>query len=338
MVMRETHWLALATSISLLGCALPHGGDDVTGDDTTPIGDDAPPPQPQLASSYRLNTELDVSASTILPGTMYDALALIREFETSPGAALLDAAELAGVPAVDTLRSALPAVLESRLIGWIDDRLEATPFPALAGELADLADVSFGHVELGSVLDLAAGVHALDTVAIEIDGHRAELAVESPAGDLIGLTADVTVTRTGSTLAIGEHRFGVRAGTAAWTALTAAIEARFGADLQTALADAIDCPGLADAIANKCVLGQCVGHRAALLAVCEGAVGYAVDQLRDQITAIDFDAVILHAGLATGVDADHDATCETIAGTWTAELDLGVGPRPVPATFTGTAE
>jgi hypothetical protein len=342
--MRTSGWLASLVSVSLVGCAMHGGGDDdvVPGDDDVVPGDDdvdpPTPPAPHAAGAYHLTSDLDVSASTILPATLYDALALVRLFSESPGEAMLDAAELAGVPAVEDLRDALPNALESRLIGWIDDKLESTPLPALAGEIADLADVSFGRVELGSTLDLEAGVHALDTIAVEVDGHRAELAVESPTDATLGLAADVDVAVNGSALTIGDHRFGLRVGTAAWNAFTAAIEARYGADLETVLADAIDCPGLAHSIANKCVLGQCVGHEDDLLEVCAAGVGYAVDKLEAQFTAVDFDAVILHAGTATADGVDADGVYTSIAGTWTAELDLGVGPRPVPATFTGAAE
>jgi hypothetical protein len=108
--------------------------------------------------------------------------------------------------------------------------------------------------------------------------------------------------------------------------------------MTTVISAAVDCPGMAHYIANKCVLSQCVGHEAQLLAVCEGAVGYAVDQIRDQVTAFDFDAVIFHSGAATGADVDGDLVYETLDGAWSAELDLGAGPRPVPATFTGVAE
>jgi hypothetical protein len=307
-------------------------GDDSAGDDSA--GDDGvEPPQPELAEAYALTSELDVSAATVLPAPMSEAIELLRGFEASPGTALLDLATLAGVPAIEEIRDALPSALESRLIGWIDDQLEATPFPALAGEIAALADTAFGEVELASTLDLAAGVHALDAIAVEVDGHRAELAVESPGGDVAALIADVELTIAGSELAIGEHRFGLRVGTAAWQALGAAIEARYGADLATVLADAVDCPALADAIADKCFLSQCIGHRDELLEVCTGAVGYAVGQLEAQITAVDFDAVILHAGAATA----SGAALERLAGTWTADLDLGSGPRPMPATFTGIA-
>jgi hypothetical protein len=336
--MREIS-LVLAASISLLGCATDGDvGDDTTGDDGGPV--DPPPPPPPAshpADAYRLTSDLDINATTIVPATVHQAIELMRTFETSPGEAILDLAELAGVPGVATLRAALPDFLESRLIGWIDDQLEDSPFVIAVGEIVDLADTSFGQVELGSVLDLTDGFHALDTVAVEIGGQRAELDVESPDGDTLGLTADVTTTSTGRELSIGEHRFGIKVGTAAWTALTAAIVDRFGADLETVLADAIDCPGLADTISRKCVFGQCVGHRTELEDACTGAIGYAVDKLHDQITGVDFDAVIFHAGHATGTDADRDGTFETLTGTWTADLDLGQGPRSVPATFTGAA-
>jgi hypothetical protein len=337
--MKKQSWIGLTMAVALVGCAAQDdAGDDGAGDDS--VGDDGgddgvEPPQPELAEAYALTSELDVSAATVLPAPLHDAIELLRGFEASPGTALLDLATLAGVPAVEEIRDALPSALESRLIGWIDDRLEATPVPALAGEIAALADTAFAEVELASTLDLAAGVHALDAIAVEVDGHRAELAVESPGGDVAALVADVdvTVTGAGAELAIGEHRFGLRVGTAAWQALGAAIEARYGADLATVIADAVDCPALADAIADKCILSQCIGHRDELLEVCTGAVGYAVAQLEAQIVGVDFDAVILHAGAATATGA----ALQRLDGTWTAELDLGSGPRPVPATFTGLA-
>jgi hypothetical protein len=324
--------------MSLAACALPHGGgladdagDDATGDDVDP----PPPPPSHPASAYHVTTDLDVSATTILPEPLYNAVEVMRTFETSPGEGLLDAAELAGVPAVDTLRAALPDILESQLTDWIDDRLAGTEFTVRVGQIVDLADTAFAHVELGSTLDVAAGTHALDTIAVEIAGSRAELAVEAPSGDLFALTADVDVTQDAVRhVTISGHTFGVHAGTAAWNALTAAVEAQYGTDLTTVVSTAVDCPGLAHAIATMCALGQCVGHESLLLSICTGAVDYAIDQVHDQFTSVDFDAVIFDAGQGTATDA----TFETIAGTWSAQLDLGAGPRAVPATFTATAE
>jgi hypothetical protein len=350
--MRNLAFAAIAC-FALPACLLPAGpaGDgiaDDTGDDGGGGGDDGggddepppppPPPPPGPAEVYHLTSELDVSASTVLPEPLYNAVQLMRAFATSPGETLLDAAELAGVPAIDEIRSALPDVLESRLVGWIDDRLEGTVFVTASGRIADLAEMALGKVELGSTLDLAAGVHALDTIAIEAAGHRVEMTVESPTGDVLGLAADVETVQSGAAIAIGEHRFGLRVGTVAWAAITDAFTAEFGGEPTTVISAAVDCPGIAHYIANKCVLGQCVGHEAQLLEVCEGAVGYAVDKIRDRVLAYDFDAVIFHSGAATGTDADGDLVYEALAGTWSAELDLGAGPRPVPATFTGVAE
>lgn len=329
-------------AISLTACALPHSGglaDDVgddTGDDTV---DPPPPPPSHPASAYHVTTDLDVSATTILPEPLYDAVEVMRTFATSPGEGILDAAELAGVPAVDTLRDALPDVLESQLTGWIDDRLAGTAFTQRVGQIVDLADTAFAQVELGSTLDVDAGTHALDTIAAEVGGYRAELAVEAPSSDVLALTADVDVTQDAARhVTISSHAFGVHAGTAAWTALTGAVEAQYGADLTTVVSTAVDCPGLAHAIATKCVLGQCVGHESLLLSICTGAVDYAIDSVHDQFTGVDFDAVMFDSGQGTATDADADGTFETITGTWSAQLDLGAGPRAVPATFTAAAE
>jgi hypothetical protein len=344
--MRNFTWLALFASASLVACIPTTGGDDTVGDDGDDVGDDGddddvdppPPPPPQPATSYHLTSDLDLSASTVVPPTVYEAIELMRTFEDSPGTAILDLAELAGVPAIDTIRDALPDFLESRLIGWIDDQLEGTQLATVVHQIVTLADTAFGEVELGSNLDLTAGVHALETVAVEVAGQRAELAVESPTNGIIALSADVEIATSGATLSISEHAFGVKVGTAAWQALNAAVTAQYGQDIAGTVAQAIDCPGLASAIADKCYFGQCVGHEQDLLDACLGAVDYAVGKLEEQFTAVDFDAIMLHAGNATGTDGDANGTYEALAGTWTAELDLGQGPRSVPATFTGTAQ
>jgi hypothetical protein len=344
--MRNFTWLTLLASASLVACVAPTGGDDTIGDDGDDVGDDGgdddvdppPPPPPQPAIAYHLTSDLDLSASTIVPPTVYEAIEVLRTFEDSPGTAILDLAEMAGVPAIDTIRDALPDFLESRLIGWIDGQLEDTQLAAVVHQIVTLADTAFGEVELGSNLDLTADVHTLETVAVEVAGQRAELPALPPSNGVLATSADVEITTSGANLSVGEHSFGLKIGTAAWQALNQAVEAQYGQDIAGVVATTLDCPGLAEAISNKCYFGQCVGHEQDLLDACLGAVDYAVGKLEEQFTAVDFEAVMLHAGTATGTDGDANGTYEALTGTWTAELDLGQGPRSVPATFTGTAE
>src|SRR5262245_32151541 len=109
--------LVLATALQLGGCIVATDGHgDDAGDDTI-IGDDdndppppppPPPPKPALADSYAVTSVLDLSASTIAPEPVSQAIDALREFQTSPGNAIFDLAEQAGVPAVADIRAALP--------------------------------------------------------------------------------------------------------------------------------------------------------------------------------------------------------------------------------------
>jgi hypothetical protein len=115
------------------------------------------------------------------------------------------------------------------------------------------------------------------------------------------------------------------------------VKAEFGTDIHDTLSKALNCPHLAAAVANNCILGVCVGHTSELTSVCQGGLDALVDGLHDQLASLRFDVLHFAAGQARLVDDDHDGVADRIVdGTWTAEMNLGMGLRHTPATFTAT--
>jgi hypothetical protein len=80
---------------------------------------------PTLAEGYTIENQVDLTASQVLPPSFAASIELLVQLREEPGEALFTLADLAGVPAVDALRAALPDVLEDRVTGWIDDRIAA---------------------------------------------------------------------------------------------------------------------------------------------------------------------------------------------------------------------
>ncbi len=320
--------------------AAPH---DVDGQPT--VGDFAP-----LATvgSYQLQSTLDVEAATLLPSTADDAVTTLEGLRDHPSQTLFALAEAAGVPAVGTLRDALPSSLESRLDGWIDDHVRGVTTGD--GTLAQVIDTVVGicradvaEVRLGSQLSIdgTGSRHRLDTVELEVMDRA--LAYDVAALAAIGAELDVAVTariaRDGSdaTLAVDGHRFGLPYGAIAWRAANDLVTERYGRDLRAVLGAQIDCAGLAASVADRCVLSVCVGHDSDLRSICEAGLDRAVTELRARALAATVEPIALDGGtarLVDGVPADGAASAIE-DGAWTARLDLGQGLRPVAATFSG---
>src|SRR5262249_50447168 len=82
-----------------------------------------PPVEPTANGTYQVRSQYDVTAEAVLPEPAFEMVGTLRSFSTAPAHTLLDLAEDAGVPAVETIRDALPSSLESRLEGWIDEQI-----------------------------------------------------------------------------------------------------------------------------------------------------------------------------------------------------------------------
>ncbi len=236
---------------------------------------------PSLDGTYHLTSTLAVEAGALVPTRAGAALAALADLRAHPAHTLIALAEEGGVPAVGTLRGALPGALASRLEGWIDARIAATPTGA--GTLPDVIDgvlavwrTEVSSIGLGSRLRIAPGGsrHRLDTVALVVGGRSQTVEVAPLVG--VGAVLDVpVVVTTGERghLALGAHAFALPYGAIAWRAAEDLVTARYGHDLRGALGAQLDCDGLAAAVASRCALRVCVGHADELARDLRGRAG-----------------------------------------------------------------
>jgi len=324
--------LVLVPLLAVAACDLPQA-------DPPPSADG---PSAPLTGTFEVTSKFQVPATVAAPGPLGDALRLVHGLAADPGAALLDFAEEAGVPALSELRLILPDALEAELTAWIDDALQGagpggvSPHDRLASLDALIRSVLLSW-ELRSTLTLpegAAGTHA-----------PVALAFASPAGPVVipvdgtaPVTAGVDVTAAISwpsgpggeaVVAIGDHAMGVPFGRYAMRGLGAILLRQTGAaDLETALAGAVACPELAAAVARRCLGPICVGHQAELLAICQGGVGQAAARIEAQVLELDYRAIHLQRGTATAPGATPPLGAGATGlrdGVWTATVDLAQG-------------
>jgi hypothetical protein len=315
----------------LAGCALPQTSDAGDEDDASPV---------VAIGTYQVRTKIDVTAEAVLPAPAEELVVTLRDFSVHPGHTLFDLADEAGVPAVSELRAVLPDVLESRLDGWIDDeiaklRIDGVPVTQLAGRAAAIAETALTRFELDSELQLDGG-HATHRLTA-IDFAPAGLAARLDLALAPEISAAAPMTTRARQLSIGDHRFGLAYGAYIWRAADAEIAAQFGGGIRATLGRGVNCPRLAQTIANKCVLGVCVGHASQLDELCERGLDEVVDLAQDRIADLRFDALHFATGSAHLVDPSGDGVADTLAnGVWTAEINAGFGLRHAPATFTAT--
>jgi hypothetical protein len=328
--------LGLSASLlaaSLTGCLLASSEDG----DGRPVPDpvEQPPvppgpvPSPLPSGTYRMTSQIDLTVEGVLPEPAAQMVATLRDFSTQPAHTLLDLADEAGVPAVAELRAALPDALESRLEGWIDEEIakleiSGVPVTTLAGGLASASEQALTRMELQSELVLGDGgaTHRLTKVST-LAGSRW---LGSLPDEVVRASAAMTASPT--LLTLGDHQFGIAYGTYVWSAMEEVSSWLSGGSLRSTLGAGVNCPALAARIADKCVLGVCIGHTAALTQICERGLDEVVDRARTKVSAIRFTALRLASGSAT--PSDH---ASSLSGDWNAELDAGMGLRHAPATF-----
>ena len=331
----------------------------------------APPPDALLTTgTYALESRFGLPTSAIVPDPVGSYLPVLEGLRDHPAETLFLVLEEAGVPLAGDLLGALPSALTGRVKGWIDDYVgtaafEGTPVRTELDRLIEASEQVLTTFDLDSTLALAdrdvagraAAVHRLETLRWTLyDGTIAvavpivEPPAPAPQGVLVREATLETTLVAGTRGAdadarLGDHSFGLPYGAYALQALDQAMQARYGTDLRGALGRLINCPALAASVANRCLLTVCVGHRAELEAVCDAGLDLVAEDLRDRIRAMSFEALRLSSGTAAMWDAPEgggegvakDGRIDRLAsGVWTADLDIGVGPRRVPATFIGT--
>lgn len=301
------------------------------------------PPPPVARGTYQLISTFGVTAEAPLPGTAMEGLTTLRGFSTAPGHTLLALADTLGVPAVETLRKALPTSLERRIESRLDAEiakatLDGVPVTEVAGDLAALGARVLTRFAIESTLTLGQGraSHRLAFLDLSPAGIAQRVPLGTLPGDVISATADATADADG-TLGLGDHGFALAYGAYAWRALEAEFTARHGGAIRPTLGAAVGCAQIATRVAGTCRAGVCIGHAAELTQICERGLDEVIERARAKFLAYHLDALHLAAGTATPIDADADGAATGMAtGVWTAEINASQGLRRVPATFTAT--
>jgi hypothetical protein len=291
---------------------------------------------------YRLVTTVELPAEAIPPKQLDEVGAALRAFAATPGTTLLELAKEHGVTAVAEVRE-LPLALSTRLEGWITDeilkaRFEGKTLPEYTDQIAGLARMALTRfaVESELLLDGDVRTHAITGLDLGPAGLDVRAAIEAAEGETLMQQPEIVVDAAGA-LSLGDQRFGLAYGAHAWQGIDAASVHVFGGAVREALGASIDCGRVASAVAAQCLLGVCVGNEPQLREVCEGGLDALVKVTRSQLAAVEIDELHFSQGTAVVVDEDDDGTGDRIAdGVWQAELNLGLGLRHAPATFTGT--
>lgn len=313
-----------------------HGYGDNLGTPENPVpADDSRP--------YTVASRVDFTVEAILPPQIELAVVTLRSFSENPARTLITVADQAGVPAVKELYDAIPGFLKDRLEGWINgeiDKIEIAgkTLPEYAGEIAALAETALTQFGLDSSLALAPGmaIHTLTAVDFAPAGLDVRLPIAGLAADILTQEPTIAVGEGGA-LSIGDQHFGLAYGEYAWMGVNMVSTAFFGGDVRSTLGKAINCSALAQTIATKCALGVCVGHETQLKAICEGGLDAIVNEVHARLAAFRIDVFRFITGAARLVDDDQDGVADRIVdGAWDAEMNLGLGLRHAPATFTGT--
>ena len=312
------------------------GGDGDTGG--TPEN-----PVPSKSGPYTVVNQVDFTVEAILPPQIELVVVTLREFSINPARTLVAVADQQGVPAIGALYGALPGVIKDRLEGWINDeiakvKIGGQPLTAYAGQIAGLAETALTEFAIDSELAISGGTatHRLTALDLTPSGLvDLRIPLTGLAGDLLTQTTDIDVAEGGA-LVLGEQRFGLAYGAYAWQGIEAASAALFGGGVRDTIGKAVNCPALANTIATKCVLGVCVGHKTELTAICNGGLDGIVGLAKTRMESMRFDALYFASGGARLVDDDGDGVGDQIVdGAWDAELNLGLGLRHAPATFSG---
>jgi hypothetical protein len=330
--------IAILATLLAAGCGV--SADDGTGSD--PVGTPENP-VPSKEGPYAVRNSVDFTVEAVLPKPAEVVVATLREFSTNPGGALVAAADAAGVPALGTLYGVLPGPLKDRFEGWINDfveklKINGKPITAYAGDIAMLAELALSQFAVTSELDMRGGTanHRLTGVDLNPAGIDVVLPIGGLAGDI--LTQDPTVTvAEGGFVTVSEQHFGLMYGEYAWQGIEAASTQLFGQGVRATLGKAVNCPALAANIADKCVLGVCVGHQSLIEDICEGGLDTIVNLAHDAMAANKIEALHLISGTVRLVDDDGDGVGDRLVdGNWDAEMNLGLGLRHTPATFEGS--
>lgn len=339
--------LALFSVLTASACATDGSGGG-GGDDASPWGEglgDPANPVPQSADQgpYATKTMMDFTAEQLLPPTVEDVVQVLREFGDNPARGLIKAADKAALPFLEELYSVLPSTLKDQFEGWLNNELNkfkinGKTISQYAAQVAMLAEFALTKFEIDSELALTptGSTHTLTAIDFTPAGINFRVPISGIASEVLTQHPSVMVSQAGG-LSLGDETFGLRIGEYAWGGVNGGVANLFGADIQTSLHNAINCTTVAKNIANKCLpfTSICVGHQSLVEGVCNGGIDLFVVGLHDLFAKLNLDAFHMASGTAHLVDDDGDGIADRIVdGMWDSEMNIGLGMRKAPASFT----
>lgn len=305
---------------------------------------DDPVPQQSAKGLYQVRTTVDLTVEAILPQQAEAIVATLRDFSTNPGHSIITLADQEGVPAVKALYDALPSQLTDKFEGWVSDEVNKVSIGGVkvttwAGQFAGVIDTAFSKFEVDSTLSIdgVSSTHDLTMLDFTPTGVlNVKIPISGFAQDILTQHPSIAVGDAGA-LTVGDQAFGLLFGQYAWDAVNNYCKDKYGDDIRGTIGKAVNCPKLAQDIANKCVLTVCVGHESLIEDICVGGLDTMVGALKTEFLSYNIEALHYWSGAAVMVDTDGDGIADRIdGGTWDAQMNIGLGLRHTPATWTAT--
>jgi hypothetical protein len=299
-----------------------------------------PVPQSADKGPYQVRTMMDFTVEQVLPPQVEFGVTTLRSFADNPARTLISVADHYGVTALDDLYSLVPSFLTDKFEGWVNDeiaklKIDGKTVPQYAGMVASLAETALTKFAIDSewAITPTSTTHTLTALDLTPAGINVTLEISGLAADILTQHPTVMVGMGGA-MNVSEQHFGLMLGEYMWQGINAGVTNLFGGDIRTSLGKAVNCPTIAHNIANKCVLGVCVGHESIIKDICTGALDGVVDQIHGAFAKYNLEAFHMISGVAHLVDDDADGVADRIEnGTWDSEMNIGMGLRKAPSTF-----
>ncbi len=336
--------------VALLGsaCASDPGDMGPGGGGGPGVDDDVGGAVEDGLSRWSLVSDFDLSVTAAIPGSG-SAVELLLDFHESPSRAII--ALIKDVPGGEVVGfiDALPGFLKDRIYGWIDDailgiEIAGVPVADKLGEIAAIVDALATDAKLSSELEVeaiaedgdASARHRIEAVTFAYMNLSTTVTRGQVPEAAVTMTP-LTATRAGAALTLTAHELGLPLGAFATIALDDMLEQRLGVagGLDGVFAALIPCDTFATEVAEKCALGQCVGHEAELLAMCTLGLAAVGNEVEKRLHALSY-AVRLE-GAAVLSDRDANDFPDTLTeGAWDGEIQMGPVHEDLPGTFTGS--
>lgn len=342
--------LAILASLALplTACGTDGVGDGTDAEDGGGYGSglgtpENPVPQGADQGPYAVRTMMDFTVEQVLPPQAHLVVVTLRAFAENPARTLIAVADQYGVSALEDLYNVIPSVLRDRFEGWVNDeiaklRIAGKTVPQYAAQVAGLAETALTKFAIDSdwAISPTQTTHSLTGIDLSPAGINVSVAITGLANDILTQHPTITVAEGGA-FSVSEQTFGLLIGEYMWQGVNAGVTNIFGSDIRTSLGKAVNCSTIAANIADKCVLGVCVGHESMIEDICTSSLDAMVEEIHSRFAALDLEAFHMISGSARLVDDDSDGVADRIVdGVWDSEMNIGLGLRKAPSVWSAT--